>query len=121
MTAVSMKFFDPEHTWKRKTITNFTAKKISRQRYSKNGKRIYGSKTVSEIQKSIAASSLQLCGTRCCVLKNPHEYYVDLSQKLWDLRHELLSKHSKIIIYFGKETVIYMKKIIGTAFWRQLH
>ncbi len=85
--------FDPEHTWKRKTITNFTAKNIKAKIFE-NGKRIYGSKTVSEIQK--------YCGEQLATLwdevlrfENPHEYYVDLSQKLWDLRHELLSKHSK--------------------------
>ena len=26
-------------------------------------------------------------------LKNPHKYYVDLSQKLWDLKNELLQQH----------------------------
>ena len=24
--------------------------------------------------------------------ENPHNYYVDLSQKLWDIKHELLAK-----------------------------
>lgn len=85
--------FDPEHTWKRKTIINFTAKNIKAKIFE-NGKRIYSSKTVSEIQK--------YCGEQLATLwdevlrfENPHEYYVDLSQKLWDLRHELLRKHSK--------------------------
>ena len=26
-------------------------------------------------------------------IKNPHKYYVDLSQKLWDLKHALLQKY----------------------------
>ena len=25
--------------------------------------------------------------------ENPHNYYVDLSQKLWDVREELLNEH----------------------------
>ena len=28
--------------------------------------------------------------------ENPHDYYVDLSQKLWDLRNELIHKFKKI-------------------------
>jgi nicotinate phosphoribosyltransferase len=28
--------------------------------------------------------------------ENPHPYYVDLSKQLWDLKHELLHKHSQI-------------------------
>ena len=27
--------------------------------------------------------------------ENPHNYYVDLSQKLWDLKHQLISEHTK--------------------------
>lgn len=27
--------------------------------------------------------------------ENPHNYYIDLSQKLWDIKHELLKKSSK--------------------------
>ena len=26
---------------------------------------------------------------------NSHEYYVDLSQKLWDIKHEMLKNNSK--------------------------
>ena len=25
--------------------------------------------------------------------ENPHEYYVDLSQKLWDIKYRLLAEH----------------------------
>ena len=28
--------------------------------------------------------------------ENPQNYYVDLSQKLWDVKHELLSRGSKL-------------------------
>jgi nicotinate phosphoribosyltransferase len=28
-------------------------------------------------------------------LVNPHKYYVDLSQKLWDLKHEMLNNINK--------------------------
>ena len=27
--------------------------------------------------------------------ENPHEYYVDMSQKLWDIRYKMLSENSK--------------------------
>ena len=29
--------------------------------------------------------------------ENPHNFYVDLSQKLWDLKNDLLEEHLKTI------------------------
>ena len=42
--------FDPEHTWKRKTITNFDVELMTVQIYDK-GKRVYDSPDVHEIKK----------------------------------------------------------------------
>ncbi len=85
--------FDPDHTWKRKTVTNFFAKRIKVQIF-KGGKRIYESPSVQEIQK-YCAEQIGTLWDEVLRFENPHEYYVDLSQKLWDMRHELLSKYSK--------------------------
>ena len=85
--------FDPEHTWKRKTVTDFTAKKLQ-VKVMDRGTQVYNSPNVKEISeyRKDQVDSLWDEVTR---FENPHTYYVDLSQKLWDLRFELLNKHSK--------------------------
>ena len=85
--------FDPEHTWKRKTVTDFTAKKLQ-VKVMDRGIQVYNSPNVKEISdyRKDQVDSLWDEVTR---FENPHTYYVDLSQKLWDLRFELLNKHSK--------------------------
>ena len=85
--------FDPEHTWKRKTITNFTAKNI-RVKIFENGEKIYNSPSVQEIQ-NYCKEQIDTMWDEVLRFENPHEYYVDLSQKLWDMRRELLNKYSK--------------------------
>ena len=85
--------FNPNHTWKRKTITNFTAKKLMVKLFEK-GKKVYNSPQVSEIQK-FCREQINTMWDEVLRFENPHEYYVDLSEKLWELRSELLSKHSK--------------------------
>jgi len=85
--------FDPDHTWKRKTVTNFTAKNLMVKVYDK-GKKIYESPSVNEIQK-YCREQVSTMWDEVLRFENPHAYYVDLSQKLWDLRQVLLNKHSK--------------------------
>lgn len=82
--------FDPEHTWKTKTITDFNIKELQTQIF-KNGKLVYENPDINTIQ--------QYCGEQVDTLwsevmrfENPHTYYVDLSQKLWDIKNDLLKK-----------------------------
>lgn len=84
--------FDPEFTYKRKTVVNFTAKKLQVQLY-KNGKRVYESPSVAEI-KDYCKSQLDTIWDEVKRFENPHGYYVDLSKKLWDKKQELLMKSS---------------------------
>ncbi len=82
--------FDPEHTWKRKVVTDFVAKKLQVKIFDK-GRQVYTSPSVKEISKfrSEQVDSLWDEVTR---FENPHTYYVDLSEKLWNLRDELLNE-----------------------------
>ncbi len=84
--------FDPEFTYKRKTVVNFTAKKLQVQLY-KNGKRVYESPSVAEI-KDYCKAQLDTIWDEVKRFENPHGYYVDLSKKLWDKKQELLMKSS---------------------------
>ena len=83
--------FDPIHTWKRKTITDFTAKKLQ-IKIMENGKQVYTSPSVKEIAK-YRKTCVDNLWDEVKSFENPHTYYVDLSQELWNLREKLLSQN----------------------------
>ncbi len=85
--------FDPVHTWKRKTVENFTAKKLQ-VKIMEGGKQIYECPPVNEI-KAYCKEQIENLWDEVKRFEKPHNYYVDLSQKLWDLRHTLLHEKSK--------------------------
>ncbi len=85
--------FHPEYTWKRKTVENFVAKKLQVKIFEK-GKQVYECPKVSEIAK-YCKEQVELLWDEVKRFEKPHTYYVDLSQRLWDQRSELLHKHSK--------------------------
>lgn len=84
--------FDPEHTWKRKLVTDFTAKKLLVQIFDK-GKCVYQSPTIHDIRK-FCLESVDKLWDEVKRFENPHKYYVDLSPKLWKMKEDLLEKHS---------------------------
>ncbi len=86
----SYEIFDPEYTYKRKTLTNFRAQRLLVPIFQK-GECVYESPTLPEIQKYCRAQ-LQNLWEEVKRFENPQNYYVDLSQKLWDLKHRMLSK-----------------------------
>ena len=84
--------FDPEHTWKRKVVTDFIAKKLQVKVFEK-GRQVYSSPSVKEISK-YRAEQVDSLWDEVTRFENPHTYYVDLSEELWDLRHDLLNNLS---------------------------
>ena len=82
--------FDPEHVWKRKTLTNFTAEPLLQQLFEK-GTCVYLPRDIREIRSYCLESVARLWG-EIMRFENPHRYYVDLSQKLWDIKHALLER-----------------------------
>ena len=84
--------FDPEHTWKRKVVTDFVAKKLQTKIFEK-GKQVYTSPSVKEISK-YRAEQVGSLWDEVTRFENPHTYYVDLSEDLWELRHNLLNSFS---------------------------
>ena len=85
--------FDPEHIWKRKIVTNFRAVPLQVQLF-KGGKCVYTSPTVEQI-RNYCKAQLETMWDEVLRFENPHTYYVDLSQKLWDIKHELLLKYGR--------------------------
>ena len=84
--------FDPDPTWKRKVVTDFIAKKLQVKIFE-NGRQVYTSPSVKEIAK-YRADQVDSLWDEVKRFENPHTYYVDLSEELWNLRHELLNQLS---------------------------
>lgn len=85
-----LEIFDPLATWKRKTLTNFRKEELLVPVFI-NGKKVYNSPNIDEIRKYCKAQ-LDTLWEEVKRLEYPHKYYVDLSQKLWDIKYELLNK-----------------------------
>ncbi len=84
--------FDPENTWKRKTVENFTARKLLVKIFD-GGKQVYDSPPLDEI-RSYCAEQIDTIWDEVKRFENPHRYYVDLSSQLWIIRHGLLEKYA---------------------------
>ena len=76
--------FDPNATWKQKTLTNFTARELQVPIF-KNGECVYESPSIEEI-KAYCQKEVETLWDEVKRFENPHRYYVDLSQKLWDIK-----------------------------------
>ncbi len=85
--------FDPVDTWKKKTVTDYTAKELLKPIF-KNGECVYETRPIDEIRK-YCNEQVDALWEEVLRLENPHKYYVDLSEKLWKTKHELLEMYSK--------------------------
>lgn len=88
-----LELFDPSAVWKRKTVRNFTAKELM-VKVIENGELIYELPSLDDIRKH-CSEELDTLWDEVKRFSNPHQYYVDLSQRLWDVRNDLInsSKH----------------------------
>ena len=80
--------FDPDFTWKKKTLTDFTVRELQVPVF-KSGELVYDKPSLDEI-RSYCAQQVDTMWDEVLRFENPHNYYVDLSRKLWDIKHELL-------------------------------
>ena len=88
-----LEIFDPQATWKRKNIYNFTAKELLVPIFQ-NGELVYDMPSLPDIQKYCAAQ-VDTLWDEVQRFDNPHTYYVDLSQKLWDIKYALLKSNGR--------------------------
>lgn len=84
--------FDPEHTWKHQTLTNFRAEPIRRKLFE-DGRCLYNPRSLNAI-RAYCASQVDTLWDEVTRFENPHNYYVDLSQDLWDIKNKLLSERA---------------------------
>lgn len=85
-----IEIFHPLYTWKKKTLTNYTAVPLLKKIFDK-GKLVYNKKTIDEVQK-YSLEEVDKLWDEVKRLENPHEYYVDLSKKLWTIKNDMLNK-----------------------------
>ena len=84
-----LEIFDPEHTWKRRVMDDDTANLLSVRIFDK-GRLVYNLPSVDEIRDRCKVS-LGSIWEEVQRFENPHNYYVDLSEKLWTLKHEMIN------------------------------
>lgn len=80
--------FDPLHTWKRKTLTDFYAEPILKPLFKK-GEFVAERRDIEEI-RSFSKAQLETLWDSLKRFENPQEYYVDLSDTLWALKERFL-------------------------------
>ena len=87
-----LELFDPEATWKRKLVTDFTARELLVPVF-RNGECVYDLPDIETI-RNYCAEQIDLLWDEVKRFENPHTYYVDLSQKLWDIKDRLLKERA---------------------------
>lgn len=89
-TASPHTIFDPAETWKTKTLEDFDARELLVPIF-KDGKQVYTSPSAKEI-RAYCLAQIDTLWDEVTRFENPHNYYVDLSQKLWDIKMNLIKK-----------------------------
>ena len=83
--------FDPVNTWKCKTFTDVEIKPILTQVF-KDGECVYDLPDIEEI-KAYCRDQVDHLWDEVKRFENPHRYYVDLSENLWNVKHILLTEY----------------------------
>ena len=84
-----LEIFDPENTWKRMTLCDYRMRQLLVPVFE-NGELVYDSPALSEIA-AYAKQEMETFWDEYKRLNRPHRYKVDLSQKLYDLKLQLLA------------------------------
>lgn len=85
--------FHPLFTWKRKTVKNFYAKKLLVKIFDQ-GRQVYESPNIHEIKK-YSQEQIDSLWDEVKRFEKPHEYIVDLSEKLWTIKDDLLKENKE--------------------------
>jgi len=85
--------FDPVFTWKKKEITDFYARRLQVPVFL-NGECVYELPDLNEI-RDYCRNQVDTIWEETKRFVNPQKYYVDLSEKLWSVKNDLMEKHKK--------------------------
>ncbi len=89
----SLMLFDPIETWKKTKLEagSYTMREMLVPVF-RNGRQVYKSPSVMEIRE-YCRKELESLWDEAKRFSYPHETYVDLSEKLWNMKNELLQKY----------------------------
>jgi len=85
-----LEIFDPHYTWKRKTFEDFRLRELLVPIF-KDGELVYKFPPIDEVKK-YCASELDSMWDEVLRFENPHNYYVDLSDELWELKNRMIEE-----------------------------
>ena len=85
--------FDQHETWKRKTLENFEVRELLVPIF-KNGELVYDVPDIAAT-RAYCADCVAHLWEEVKRFDNPHTYYVDLSQKLYDIKQEMLASYAR--------------------------
>ncbi len=88
-----LEIFDPEHTWKRTILENFTAREMLVPIFVE-GRLVYDLPPIHEIRDH-CAREIATMWKEVLRFENPHGYYIDLSERLWQLKNDMISRYIK--------------------------
>ena len=86
--AKTYELFDPDYTWKRKTVSGFVARQLLVKIFD-GGKQVYCFQSTEKI-RSYCAEQIDTLWEEVLRFEYPHNYYVDLSQSLWNEKQKLI-------------------------------
>lgn len=82
--------FDPDFTWKRKTVDNFVAREMLVPVFEA-GECVYNSPSLEDI-RAYCNEQVSSLWEEVIRFENPHRYYVDFSGKLWGVKQSMIEK-----------------------------
>ena len=82
--------FDPDFTWKRKTVDNFVAREMLVKVFEK-GECVYICPSLEDV-RAYCNEQVSSLWEEVVRFENPHRYYVDFSGKLWGIKQSLIEK-----------------------------
>ena len=83
--------FDPDVTWKRKTLENFVARPLLQPLFI-GGKCVYDYPDLKSV-RDYCTQQVDTLWDEVKRFENPHNYYVDMSQALWDMKNDMINKY----------------------------
>ena len=86
-----LELFDPDATWKRKTLSNFRAVELLVPVF-RGGELVYSLPSIED-SRDYCARQVDLLWDEVKRFEFPHNYYVDLSSRLWQIKQDLLKQN----------------------------
>lgn len=86
----SYSLFDPDFTWKRKTVDNFVAREMLVKIFD-DGKCVYDCPSLEDV-RAYCNEQVSALWEEVTRFENPHKYYVDFSGKLWGIKQAMIEK-----------------------------